>query len=59
MNPDSGPLWARLAEDALFIIGGALPLVWLCWQALRYPTPRRIGAESELVRTLYTCESGS
>ena len=40
--------WARLPGDALFIVGGALPLVWLCWQALRYPNPRRIDAESEL-----------
>jgi hypothetical protein len=39
--------WARLPGDALFILGGALPLVWLCWQALRYPNPRRIEAETE------------
>ena len=49
--------WARLPGDALFIIGGALPLLWLCWQALRYPNPRRIEAESELPRMLYTYES--
>jgi len=29
--------WARLPGDALFSAGGALPVVWLCWQALRYP----------------------
>ncbi|HWO40198.1 MAG TPA: cbb3-type cytochrome c oxidase subunit I, partial [Candidatus Eisenbacteria bacterium] len=49
--------WSRLPGDALFIVGGALPLVWLCWQALRYPNPRRIEAESELPRMLYTYES--
>jgi nitric oxide reductase subunit B len=49
--------WARLPGDALFIVGGALPLVWLCWQALRYPNPRRIDAESELPRMLFTYES--
>jgi nitric oxide reductase subunit B len=49
--------WARLPGDALFILGGALPLVWLCWQALRYPNPRRIDAETELPRMLYTYES--
>jgi nitric oxide reductase subunit B len=49
--------WARLPGDALFIVGGALPLVWLCWQALRYPNPRRIEAESELPRMLFTYES--
>jgi nitric oxide reductase subunit B len=51
--------WARLPGDALFIAGGALPLVWLCWQALRYPNPRRIEPETELPRSLYTFESGN
>lgn len=46
--------WVRLPGDALFIVGGALPLVWLCWQALRYPNARRIEPESELPRMLYT-----
>ena len=49
--------WARLPGDALFIVGGALPLVWICWKALRYPNSRRIEAESELVRLLYTTDS--
>jgi nitric oxide reductase subunit B len=49
--------WARLPGDALFILGGALPLVWLCWQALRHPNPRRIEAEAELSRMLYTYDS--
>jgi nitric oxide reductase subunit B len=49
--------WARLPGDALFIVGGALPLLWLCWQAVRYPNPRRIEAEAELPRMLYTYES--
>jgi hypothetical protein len=49
--------WARLPGDALFIVGGSLPLVWLCSQALRYPNPRRIEAEVDLPQTLYTYES--
>jgi nitric oxide reductase subunit B len=49
--------WLRLPGDALFILGGALPLVWLCWQAVRYPNPRRIEAETELPRALYTYET--
>jgi nitric oxide reductase subunit B len=49
--------WARLPGDALFIVGGALPLFWLCAQALRYPNPRRIEAESELAGGLFTYES--
>jgi hypothetical protein len=36
-----------------------LPLVWLCWQAVSYPNPRRIEAEIELPRMLYTIESDS
>ena len=49
--------WLRLPGDALFILGGAVPLVWLCLQALRYPNPRQIEAETELPRTLYTYEA--
>jgi len=49
--------WGRLPGDALFIVGGALPLGWLCWRALRYPNPRRIDAEAELPHMLFTYES--
>jgi nitric oxide reductase subunit B len=51
--------WARLPGDALFILGGALPLVWLCWRAVRFPNPRRIAVETELPRLLFTDESES
>jgi nitric oxide reductase subunit B len=49
--------WARLPGDTLFIVGGALPLVWLCWRALRFPNPRITPAETELPRLLYTSQS--
>ena len=49
--------WLQLPGDALFILGGAVPVFWLCFQALRYPNPRRIEAEAELPRTLYTHET--
>jgi len=49
--------WARLPGDALFILGGAVPLVWLCWRAVRFPNPRRIAAEAELPRLLFTYDS--
>jgi nitric oxide reductase subunit B len=29
--------WSRLPGDILFIVGGALPLLWMCTQALRHP----------------------
>jgi len=27
--------WARLPGDMLIIVGGALPLVWMCWKGVR------------------------
>jgi len=39
--------WARLPGDVLFIVGGAVPLLWLCLRAIRYPNPARRDAESE------------
>mgnify|MGYP000903446408 FL=1 len=38
--------WARLPGDVLFIVGGAVPLLWLCLRAVRYPNPAR-RAENE------------
>jgi Nitric oxide reductase large subunit len=49
--------WARLPGDALFILGGAVPLLWLCWRSVRFPNPRRIAAEADLPRLLFTDES--
>jgi nitric oxide reductase subunit B len=49
--------WARLPGDALFIAGGALPLCWLCWRAVRYPTAARQEPETVLAEALFTEES--
>jgi nitric oxide reductase subunit B len=49
--------WARLPGDALFILGGAVPLLWLCWRAIRYPNPRRIEAEADVPNTLFVYSS--
>jgi nitric oxide reductase subunit B len=46
--------WARLPGDALFIIGGAVPLCWICWTALRHPNPNRITAKGEIITELFT-----
>jgi nitric oxide reductase subunit B len=46
--------WMRLPGDALFIVGGALPLLWLCWRAVRFPNPRRLGAGEALPEGLFT-----
>lgn len=33
--------WARFPGDVLFVAGGILPLVWLCWRTIRHPNPNR------------------
>src|SRR5262249_39122030 len=36
-NPTNALLeWLRLPGDLLFIAGGVLPLLWLCWLGVRY-----------------------
>jgi len=49
--------WARLPGDVLFIVGGAVPLLWLCWQAIRYPNPRLLESETEIPSTLFVYSS--
>jgi nitric oxide reductase subunit B len=46
--------WARLPGDVLFIAGGAIPLVWLCWRGVLHPSRARAEAETELALPLYT-----
>ncbi len=48
--------WARLPGDAVFIVGGAVPLVWLCWRALRYPNLRVAEVGAALPTRLFTEE---
>jgi len=31
--------WLRLPGDVVFILGGVLPVIFLCWRALRYMVP--------------------
>lgn len=45
--------WARLPGDALFILGGALPLCLLCWNALRFPNLNRIPPDTDFPTQLY------
>ena len=46
--------WARLPGDALFIVGGALPLLILCVRAVRHPNPARQEPGVELETALFT-----
>jgi nitric oxide reductase subunit B len=37
--------WLRLPGDALFIVGGTLPILWLCWRGVAHmktQTPREV-----------------
>jgi nitric oxide reductase subunit B len=45
--------WARLPGDLLFVVGGALPLVWLCWTAVRYPNRAVLAAGEEVPTRLF------
>ncbi len=47
--------WLRLPGDALFIAGGAVPVLYLCVLALRHPNPRRAGELAAGAR-LFTVE---
>ena len=41
--------WLRLPGDLVFIIGGVLPLLNLCWKGIRYAIPATIREERENV----------
>lgn len=44
--------WLRLPGDALFIVGGVLPLIYLSWLGLRHMVPRISREQAE--PTLFT-----
>lgn len=48
--------WLRLPGDALFIVGGVLPLLWLCWCGVRYRVP--LTKQAELHEMLFTEVAG-
>jgi nitric oxide reductase subunit B len=33
--------WMRLPGDVVFILGGALPFLWICWLGVRYRVGNR------------------
>jgi hypothetical protein len=39
--------WMRLPGDVLFIVGGVLPLLYLCWLGVRHTVPRVTFEEPE------------
>ncbi len=45
-NPSNSLLeWLRLPGDVLFIVGGAVPFLWICWLGVRYRTKSEIMVE--------------
>ena len=49
--------WARFPGDILFIFGGAIPLLWICFKALRYPNRAPRPVETGVPEPLYTEEA--
>jgi len=45
--------WLRFPGDAVFIVGGVLPLLYLCWLAVRY-SPKRTTTLEEPETILFT-----
>jgi len=39
--------WMRFPGDAVFIIGGVLPLLYLCWLGIRYQVRQTVAGEPE------------
>ncbi|XAS75648.1 cbb3-type cytochrome c oxidase subunit I [Dermatophilaceae bacterium Sec6.4] len=47
-NPSNSLIeWMRLPGDVVFIVGGALPFLWLCWLAVRYRSRNQAMEEPE------------
>jgi len=46
-GPNAVLEWLRLPGDTVFIIGGVLPLIYLCWLSLRHMVPRGPREEQE------------
>ena len=45
-NPSNRLLeWMRLPGDVVFIVGGALPFLWICWLGVRYRTRNQVMQE--------------
>ena len=39
--------WMRLPGDVVFILGGALPILWICWLGVRYRKSNQVMNEPE------------
>ena len=47
-NPSNQLLeWMRLPGDVVFIVGGALPFLWICWLGVRYRVSNQVMDEPD------------
>ena len=47
-NPSNSLIeWMRLPGDVVFIVGGALPFLWICWLGVRYRVRNQVMEEPE------------
>jgi nitric oxide reductase subunit B len=47
-NPSNSLIeWMRLPGDVVFIVGGALPFLWICWLGVRYRVRNQVVEEPE------------
>jgi nitric oxide reductase subunit B len=47
-NPSNTLLeWMRLPGDVVFIVGGALPFLWICWLGVRYRVTNQVIEEPD------------
>lgn len=47
-NPSNSFIeWMRLPGDVVFIVGGALPFLWICWLGVRYRVRNQVMEEPE------------
>ena len=45
-NPSNSLIeWMRLPGDVVFIVGGALPFLWICWLGVRYRVSNQVMEE--------------
>jgi nitric oxide reductase subunit B len=65
-NPSNSLIeWMRLPGDVLFIAGGALPILWICWLGARYRKSDQVMNEpedvlfTEISKPLASSTSGS
>jgi nitric oxide reductase subunit B len=59
-NPNNSIFeWMRMPGDVVFIVGGALPFLWICWLAVRYRTNNLVMEEPDDMLFTESAEPGA